>query len=132
MLYLSDDGHIVCKTFVKGCTPGARLRDGSFTNPNDPRGLALTGQADRIATLNGQVTALAAQVTAQLDRIMMLQAGVFHPHANLAGANLSGAFLSGADLFGANLVGANLTGVDLSDRSRRESDGCGPERHRSE
>lgn len=83
-----NDGGTPCAALIKGCTPGARMRDASFTAVNDSRGVLFNGVFHPGAILTG---------------------------ANLTGANLSAVDLSGGvDLSGANLTGADLSGANLT------------------
>lgn len=128
MLYLTDDGDTVCKVFIEGCTPGARLRDASFTEPNDPRGLACANQGSAINTLTTMVSTLSSNLSVETaarqfaDRFIDINVNTVTQlvflgalsNADLTGKNMSGFNLSGANLGGANLSWADLINADLS------------------
>lgn len=92
-LYLSDSGGTPCKVLIKGCMPAARLRDASFTDANDPRGLLLANQAAQTSAIIG---------------------AIFHPNADLSNTDLTDASLGSAIVTGTNFSGTILVGVDFS------------------
>jgi len=104
-----NDGGTPCAALIKGCTPGARMRNASFTALNDSRGVVFNGVFRPEADLHNVNLTGADLSGANLTQARLYNANL--AHANLAGADLSG----GGDLSDIDLSSANLTGANLSD-----------------
>lgn len=124
-VYISDDSGVQCNALLKGCTPGMRPRDASFTDPNDPRGI---GFANASFILTKALNFVGDFEPSQLTGLSLVGlelagtnlsgftlSGVILTGADLTGANLSSAFLEGTNLASANLTNADLTNADLND-----------------